>query len=302
MPSLKRFVPVVASAGLVAASLLVAHDPATAAARHPARATATVPTCQTDVAGVLPNGRLIERHVTNVRIVAEQQSAPLGFGVDFLTQAQHSDVSGTSRTEHFQAFAAGRHTVGIDVGVIQGSPTLTIKGTTHYQTGLPARLIAGSYTFYRYGVAKNGNLTRWTWFGDSAGHLWFGSPLVVARNMGSLRTLTYDYTWQDSRGTVRDILYGTTAGGALKQIQIPLKTPGKRTIVTLRSSGFASYTSVSSSVCNRAGTIASLIYIDKVHNRARWYTFAQQYHPRASNLTRRALVAPGANWHLHATF
>ena len=82
----------------------------------------------------------------------------------------------------------------------------------------------------------NGNLTRFARLIDSAGHAWIGNPKVVKTGMGAVKSMSFMFT--GIYGDVRkDILYVTTKGGALKQIQVPWKTPGKPKVTTLKSTG-----------------------------------------------------------------
>lgn len=283
--------------GHVAVSLGLAAGALTATAGAAAAAT---PTCRTWVVAVTPSGRLMEREVTNTRIIVEKQTAAaLPYRVDWLGNAGQSERTGATRLDHFTAFTAGQRPRALDIEAVDSSTTLTVKPSPNtYASGFPARLPAESSSYYRYGVDKRGNLKRWTWFGDGT-RLWFGDPKLVARHMGGLKTLTFDWaTKRDGRWV--DVLYATTRSGALKQIQVPLKKPSRARIVTLERTGFAAYSAVSPSVCNRSGSHASLIYVDAKHNLARWYTVSRQFTPKSSNVVRRGLVGRGAEWRLHA--
>ena len=174
-------------------------------------------------------------------------------------------------------------------------------GNRQAQTPLDPRLVAGSGRYYVYGIDSHGNLKRWTRLQDSAGNVWFGSPKLVARHMGGLKTLSYSWTYQINGGW-KDVLYGTTRGGALKQVRIPWRSPGNVKITTIKKTGFAAYTGLSLSICNNNAKYLSIIAIDRVHNKARWYTLPGALAPRGSNLVRRGLVARSADWRLHATF
>ncbi len=300
---MKRFVPVVAALGLVASGLLTSSVAAKSAGPTVPSAGAVI--CKTQVIGVLPNGRLVKRLVTNTRFDSEKvTAAPLPFKVDYLFGWNSEQITG-GRQYWWYAFTAGQAARRITVRDLDAEPTLA-KPTVvaRYRPTMNARLLADSGTYYTYGVDRRGNLMRWTKYIDDHGQYWFDTehPKLVARNMGSLKTLSFMLTSRLSDGIRRDVLYGTTNAGALKQVQIPWGTPGKSKVTTVKTTGFASYTSLSLSWCNDSGSIGSIIAIDKVNNRARWYHLTSQYRPNVNNLVRHPLVAPGRNWRLHATF
>lgn len=286
----KRLVNTAVALGLVASGLIASAGAAEAA----------TPTCEAAVAGVLPDGRLLERFVRNVRLVKEHKTAaPLPFRVDSISFQGVEKVEG-GRVLKLGTYTAGARPRNIDVTRLDASTTMTAKVTKVYRRAFAPRIVAGSGNYYVYGIDRTGNLKRWTRYRDSAGNLWFDAPRVVARNMGGLRTLSY-YGTPKIDGTWRDVLYGTTRSGALKQFQVPWRKPSAPKITTLRRTGFAAYTGLSLATCNLSGTHLSIIAIDRLHNRARWYTLPSQFSPKGSNLVRRGLVAPGANWRLHAT-
>lgn len=304
-----RTLPAVAVAGLLAAGLVAAGAPTATA--QPAdgprssadRGSATRPTCTALLAGILPSGRMVIRDVTNVRITREKKTVdPLPYRVDYIETGYPTEKVEGGYRHNFQLFANGKRTRGVDVLNPDEGTTLEVGASTTYRTGLPARLIAGSGRFYRYGVDAGNNLKRWDWSIDDQDQLLFSDPKLILKNQGSLKTLIYWGTTRRPDGVRYDVLFGTTHGGAFKQFQIPWSNAGKLRQVTLRSTGFASFTSVSTTYCRGAGFMAGLIYIDRRSNQARWYTVAHPFNPKPRDVARRAAVAPGAEWRLHATF
>jgi hypothetical protein len=264
-------------------------------------AVAATPTCHTAVDGILPDGRLVDRWVTNTGVDKNHVSTTaLPFSVDNMVDVGSESITG-GRKYYINTFTTGGRPHNIDVVRQDGSTDLTVTDSGFYSRSFSARLVAGSGRYYVYGVDQHGNLVRWTREGTNDGDYWFAYKTVVARHMGGLKTLSYSWSFKVDGGW-RDFLYGTTKSGALKQFQIPWKKPAKVRTTTIRKSGFSSYTGLSLAFCNRNSKYLSIIAIDRTHNRARWYTMPKVLTPRGANLTRRGLVAPGMDWRLHATF
>ena len=70
------------------------------------------------------------------------------------------------------------------------------------------------------------------------------------------------------RRIVREYLYATTRGGALKQIAVPLKGPAQESVKTLRRTGCTGVTELVWTVCNGDYTYTSLTAINPVANTA----------------------------------
>jgi hypothetical protein len=291
---MQRLAVLGATLGLLSSAIVAATSTGTADA-------AATPSCNTLVSGILPSGRLIERAVHNTRMTDEKRtSGALPYKVDYMYGYDYQKVYG-GYVHHYIAHTAGQPARAFLIKEVTGSPSLGLMSQGHYQLSPKGRLFADSGRYYTYGVDPSGNLMRWTRFTDNRHDLWFGSAKRVKSGMGGLRTLSFMFTWVSSAGR-KDVLYGTTKSGALVQFQIPWSTPAKPKLTTVKKTGFSSYTGLSLSWCNASGTLGSFIAIDKTHNQARWYTLAGQMSPKAANLVRHPLVAPGTNWRLHATF
>jgi hypothetical protein len=196
---------------------------------------------------------------------------------------------------------AGRPAKLVKVKILKDSDTITVLSTAPRFRPTPrARTWAQGGRFWSYAITPNGTLTRFARLGDNQGHYWIGNPKTVKTGMGKIKSMSFMYTGIFG-STKKDIVYATTSGGALLQLQIPWNTPGKPKITTLKSRGFAATTSLSLSYCDQAGRYASIIAVERDNNQARWWTLAGQLSPNPANLTRRPLVAPGAEWRLKAT-
>jgi hypothetical protein len=289
-----RSVPVAAALGLAATGLMVVPGGAATAA--------TSPVCETAIHGVLPSGKLTYRYVKNTKLIDEKKSATALPGK---VESLYGNFA-PEQIEGGQIITGVLHSAGAPARFVKfkrltDSPTLTIMSLSPQFRPTPkARTWAGAGRFWTYAITPNGNLTRFSRLGDNAGHTWIGNPRVVKTGMAKIKSMSFMFTGIFG-GVKKDILYATTGGGALLQIQIPWNTPGKPKITTLKSTGFAAVTSLSLSVCDQAGRYASIIAVERGNNRARWWTLAGQFSPKPANLTRRPLVAPGAEWRLRAT-
>lgn len=265
-----------------------------------APAQAATPSCWTAVSGVNTSGRVVERTLHGT-IMTEQKvaTAALGIPAESIVVVSGQKVSG-GWVHKYQVFSPGKRPAQVDVTDLDASSTLTTKVTGYFLGVVGARHLTYSGRYYTYGVDANGNLKRWTKYLDPSGKLWLGSPKLVARGMGGLRTLSWQWTRKTSSGWA-DVLYGTTARGALKQFQIRWNAPTKPRIATVRKTGFASVTGLSLSGCGSNPSYASLVMIDRTHNRARWFTLRNSFTPKSSNLVNRGLTGRGADWRLHAT-
>lgn len=277
--------------GLVASGLIVSGGAAEAA----------TPSCWTQVIGVTSNGRILNRIVHGTRMTEQKVSTTaVGVPAESIVAFFGRKFTG-GVTYRYHVYSPGRRAAEVDVTDRDSSSNLTTKVVGHFGRASNARHLANGAKYFTYGVDGSGNLKRWTRLDDGSGQQYLGAAKTVARNMGNLRTLSYQSSYKASGGN-RDVLFGTTRAGALKQIQVPWNAPGKPKITMLRATGFASTTGLSLSQCGLSGSHASIIAIDRTHNRARWYTLRNSFTtPQPSSLVNRGLVARGANWNLHAT-
>ncbi|MBO9523069.1 MAG: hypothetical protein J7518_16170 [Nocardioidaceae bacterium] len=276
--------------GMIGAGLVAAAGPAEAA----------TPSCWTYVIGVNGSNKVVNRILHGTQQTKQWVSADaLAMPAESIVSFGAEDVPGGTKSR-YHVYYPGRRPAEVDVTKLDASPTLSTKLVGLFSRASSARHVTGGAKYFGYGVDARGNLKRWMRLDDGTGHQYLGDARLVARNMGGIRSLSYVTSFKTSSGW-RDVLYGTTRAGALKQFQIPWRSPGRPKITVLRKTGFAAVTGLSLSACGTNPAYASLIAIDRTHNRARWYTLRSSFNPKPSNLVNRGLVARGADWRLHAT-
>ena len=292
MKSRKNLINLVAVLGLAGGALVAASPAATSVA-------AATPVCETALMGVQADGKLIERNVVGAEIKRERTTADkLPYGANNLLWFGSTKISG-GYVFYIHTFSPDGHPRNISVYDRDAAANLTTKVTTTYVHSFSPRLVADSGRYYIYGVDKTGTLKRWTRVNSNGTYL-YSDARTVASNMGGLHTLSYSYTYKLD-GKMYDFLVATTASGALKQIRIPWSAPGSETIKTLGRAGFQNYTSLSPAFCNDNPNYLMVLAINNTTGQARWFTLANLLAPNPDNLVNRGLVAPDADWHLHAT-
>ena len=172
-----------------------------------------------------------------------------------------------------------------------------VASSRYDQSGFDPRLFADGYGFFAYTVSSTGKLQRWSLTRFGNGEVRFADKVTVGGGYGDLTSLqsSMSFTYH---GVEREYLYATTAGGALKQIAVPIRTPRKEKVRTLKDSGYAGVTELSWSTCNDKDTFASLIAIDPVANTATWTTVRDSVTGPRTKL--RGSVTGGADWNLSA--
>lgn len=80
------------------------------------------------------------------------------------------------------------------------------------------------------------------------GEFTYSAPVQLATGWGGVNTLTYEGTRGTGSATT-DVLIGTKSNGELREWQINRATPTKISGKTLRTSGWASFTSLSTGFC-----------------------------------------------------
>lgn len=134
------------------------------------------------------------------------------------------------------------------------------------------RLFADASGFYAYIVTKKGGLERWSLTRYANGAIRYANRIVIdARGYDDLTSLQAT-TFFRLNGADKEVLYGTTADGALIQITVPVGKPRKEKVRTILDSGYAGVTELSWSICNDDLDHASLIAIDPETGAATWTT------------------------------
>jgi hypothetical protein len=210
-----------------------------------------------------------------------------------------SSISGGRRFRFTTITPSGRPRV-LTIKDLNAAKTLADSSARMKNTGFSPRLFANSGGFYVFALSRSGSLMRLTTFRNRTGRFSFGDPHLAQKNLGGLRTLSF-YNRQSVNGVSSDILYATTKTGALKQIRVPVKRPGHTRVLTIKRSGFASYTGLSLGRCNSNTSKAYILGIDAPGNLARYYVLTGQANPSAGNLSSKGRAGTAFSWRLHAT-
>lgn len=275
--------------GLVASGLLVSAEAVQAG----------TPGCASVVSGVAADGRLVRREVKNANVLAEKTTAnPLPYPVYGLVWKDTVDVSGGT-VDQLDTFSKNGRPRAISVRDGDAATNLAVTKSQTYTTALDPRAVAGSGSYYVYGIGFNNPLVRWTRYRNADGSLSFRSLTHVRGNMSGIKTMSYSYTYELD-GVAYDFLYATTKGGRLLQIRVPLNRPSEPKIFVLATAGFAAVDGLSLSFCNNSPNYLSAIAVDSVTGEARHFTLPNLLVPKQSNLVNRGLVGVGSDWHLHA--
>lgn len=257
-------------------------------------------TCRAALVGVNGAGRFVERNMRNGTVLGQKQSTTaLPFGVTNLGFFGQASISGGVKTKFTTITPGGRPRI-LTVKDLDASSTLTYTSRRMSNTRFSPRLFTNSGGYHVFALAGSGDLKRLVTYRDSNGDVYFGDARLVLHNMGGLKTLSF-YNRQSIGGVNTDILYATTKAGALKQIRVPVKRPGRARTITVKRSGFATYTGLSLGRCNQDAANAYIIGIDAPDNLARYYVLTRQARPSATNLSLKGRAGTGVSWRLHAT-
>jgi len=289
MTSRTRLHRAVVALALVATGLIASPPPAGAG----------TPGCATTVSGVAADGRLVRRDVKNANVLGEKMTAnPLPYPVYGLVWKNTVEVTGGT-VDQLDTFSTNGRPRAISVRNGDASANLSITKSQTYTTSLDPRAVAGSGSYFIYGIAFSNPLSRWTRVRNADGSLSFRGPAHVRGNMSGIKTMSYSASYKVD-GQAYDFLYATTGGGRLLQIRVPWVHPENAKIVELAPSGFASFTGLSLSFCNNSLNYLSVIAVDKAAGEARHFTLPNLLAPKQANLVDRGLVGIGSDWNLHA--
>lgn len=269
-----------------------AATPATAAA-------AAAPTCLAEVVGLTAGNKFVSRRMENGTVVRQKLTATaVPFRAKQMGFLEQATIKGGVRTSFIAIATDGRPRV-LTVKDVNASRSLAQSSKRMTTSGFAPRLFTKSIGPHAFALDDLNRLQRLVTYRDSDGNYFFGSARVALKGMGSLRTLSF-YNRQKIAGVNTDVLYATTRTGALKQIRVPVRRPGNARVVTIKRTGFASFSELSLGACNHDLNTAFIIGVDPGHNLARSYVLRDQAHPSASNLTANGRVAPSYSWKLHA--
>jgi len=280
----------------LAASALVLAQPASAMRpldAQPSRERAAKLSCPTAVFGVDSTGRLTYDEVENDKVVTSTRSkVKLGF-----------DVTA------WGFYDSSKRTIQFDTVTESGTPRrvsatlsrrgkIALAGSTKYSQGnFEPRLFADNVGYYAYTVDNRGRLARWILTRYPDGRIKFAQKVVLGTGYDNLTSLQSSAIYR-IKGSLREVLYGTTVEGALVQIVVPVMKPLSYKERTLVDTGYAGVTEISWSYCNDKGDHHSLIAVDGVAGTATWTTIRDALGTPKAAL--RGAVTGGKGWDLVA--
>ena len=278
----------VAAATAISTLLVAAPAPAVAAEQDL--------TCRSAAVGVLPNGKLLQRHLENGRQVGVKTTgAELPFRPTTLGGAGWEEIDGGYRQYYVATASDGRPRVLV-VTDKDARRTMSARAVRFATTGFTPRLLGMGVVGSEL-LALEGSVLRQYKIRSSENGPVLRNPRVAKRNMDRLKTLSW-YSRQPVGGAKTDIYYATTKAGALIQIRVPVRNPGDTKVVRVKRTGFKPYTGLSLSYCNDSRANALIVGVNAKGNLARWFTLERQLAPRPANLTNQGLAAEGKNWRL----
>jgi hypothetical protein len=255
--------------------------------------------CPGGVVGVTDDRHVASYTIKNDKVQDTRVSdRALGYDVDAIG---YFDSSSTRRKSllKLDAVAANGVPRKLTVTFPSNSDAVKLSSSAYDQTGFHPRLFADGFGYYAYTVNGSGVLQRWTLTKYANGDVRFAHKVKVGGGYGSLTSLQASTTFK-KRKTVREYLYATTSSGALKQIAVPLRKPGRESVKRLRRSGYDGVTELVWTVCNHDFTHTSLIAIDPVADTATWTTIKRSStRPRA---TLHGQMRGQADWNFTAAY
>lgn len=255
--------------------------------------------CYTGVYGVLPSGKILAREVSNRAVVSDLTSSnALSVKPTAMSFYNWEDVEG-GRGALFDVYVPGTRPRRMQTLLPTDATEFSFKQVSRQARTFSSKLAAQSGSYYVYGVDRSGRLMQWTRYQSRSGALYLANAKLVARGMGGLKTLVLNSA-QRKDGVKFDLLYGTTRKGALMQFQVPWLKPGNSKVTTIRRTGFAKVTGLSTSVCNQDVTHGSILAVNRKANTAQWFTLRNQLRPSGERLVNHGRIAKNANWRITA--
>jgi hypothetical protein len=228
------------------------------------------PNCSTGLVIATDDGRVRYDLVEKDKVTSSRPSKrKLGFTVS--AWGFYDDIDG-KKTDVFQLNAItskGERKVSLS---FTGKKKIGLSSTRYAKArGFKPVLFADGYTYYAYIVTSSGQLQRWTLTRFRDGKVRFADKVALADGMSELTSLQTTAVFK-LKGSAKEVLYGTTVGGALVQLTIPIKRPQRMKTRTLLSSGLEGVTELSWSTCGNSLDHTSLIAVDPEAGTARWVT------------------------------
>lgn len=249
--------------------------------------------CPTAVFGVDSTGRLTYDEVRNDKVKTSTRSkAKLGF--DVTAWGFHDSSKRTIRFDTVTDSGTPRRVSA----TLTTAGKIAVAGSTKYAQGsFEPRLFADNDGYYAYTVDRRGKLARWALTRYPDGRTKFAQKVGLGSGYDDLTSLQSSALHQ-IKGSVREVLYGTTAEGALVQLVVPVRKPKAYKERTLAATGYAGVTELSWTYCNDKVGHHSLIAVDGVAGTATWSTIKDA--PSKPKAVLRGPVTGGKGWDLVA--
>lgn len=278
----------------LAASTLVLAQPASAMRPLDPEETAAAKAglrCAIGVVSADTRGRVRYDSVYNGRVKHVQPSSNrLRFDVDAWGEYTSVSKNGVRRLTMNAVTAKGVRRVTL---TIRAGKKIALSSTKVVQRNFEPRLFADSYYFYAYTVNDRGQLLRWTLTRFRDGDVRYASKVVVARGFDSFTSLQATALYK-LKGVWKEVLYGTTAEGALVQVTVPLNKPTNEKVRYLADTGYAGVTELSWSTCNGDWDHIALAAIDPVTGVGTWTTIKDANGRAKTRL--RGEISGGKGW------
>jgi hypothetical protein len=257
--------------------------------------------CSIDVVGVGASRRFVVREIQDGTVLRQKiASRRVGYtprSAGFLGIRGLSD----GYRLHVLAGQPNGNPSSVALRFREWSPTMPVASRRTGPRTFDARLLTSTGRFV-YEITDNGRLHRWKVRLQPDGRAELSKRRLVRSGVRDVRTLAF-YRRAMVNGAANDLLMVTTRSGALRQIRVPVASPAADRATTIRSSGFAKYTSLSLGTCSGGPKPTMMIVaVNARRNYANWLTFADPQSPAGPNLALRGRVGRGWNWELSATF
>jgi hypothetical protein len=274
--------------------------PADPAGPTAARAAQAKLSCPAGVIGVTSDRYQTAYNLKNGRITKVLRSTT-AYGFDVTAIGYFDSIAGKRKaTLKLNAVAGDGVPRRLTLTYPSSMDQVRTSSSKYAQTGFAPRLFADGFGFYAYTVNGAGVLHRWSLVKQSNGTFRYAKRTKIGGGYGSLASLQAG-TRFTKKHVARDYLYATTKSGALKQIVVPVKRPGKESVRTLRGAGYQGVTELVWSICNSDLSHTMLVAIDPVAERATWTT-VQATNTNRPRTKLRGAVTGSADWDLTATY
>lgn len=256
-------------------------------------------TCYAGVAGVDSNRRVVYYSLKNGKVTDITRSkGKLGFPVDAWGFFDADETKGGGRTLTLDAVTPSGTPRQVTITQEKSGRITKLASRALDQDGFEPDLFAEGYGYFAY-TLEGSKLFRYSLNKLPSGKIRYGSRTKLAAGYADLTSLQVA-TIEKVKGVAKEIVYGTTAEGALLQMQVPLKKPGKLKVRRLADTGYAGVTELVWSACDDDYDPFELVAIDPKAGVATWTTIVDPVGKARTTL--RGEVTGGKGWDLTASY